>query len=218
MKDKFAVFTLVILLLVILISSSCSLPKKTTPTESSVTTPPEGETAATPTAGEAVIATTPTPTASSTKIPATQSAASPTPALTDTPLPTPTHISIAVSLPKKSSITGETIPSDNPVDTWISIPIPDGAITGQQKKNERGRYYIYTIQTHMDTLLTYYSQALDERDWLPLEGSRADDLAVAFYTKKDKFLRLEIIIEDASQNLLLVRIFKWSMPYWYPYY
>jgi hypothetical protein len=189
------------------------MPKKKSPT-ATASTAAQVETAAASTKAALNVETTPTPIDTPTSEPTAAPTSTPVPAMTETPLPAPTNTPLPVSLPEKSSITGETLPKDAPVDSWNSIPIPEGAITGQQKKNELGeRYYIFSIRSNVDSLLEYYFQALSNKDWVATEGGRGEERAVAFFTKQDKFLRLEFIIEG-DQNLLLVRIFKWDDPYW----
>ncbi len=213
MRNKPFAITLAIVLLCTVILSSCSMPKKKSPT-ATASTAAQVETAAASTKAALNVEATPTPIDTPTAEPTAAPTSTPVPAMTETPPPAPTTTPQSVSLPEKSSITGETLPKDAPVDEWNSIPIPPGAITGQQKKNELGeRYYIFAIQSEVDTLMEFYFQSLSDKDWMATEGGRGEERAVAFFTKQDKFLRIEFIIEG-KQNLVLVRIFKWDDPFW----
>jgi hypothetical protein len=214
LRNKPFILTLVIVLLCAVIFTSCSLPTKKSPA-ATASPAAQVETAAASTKAALIVEVTSTPIASPTSEPTAVPTSTPTPENTATPLPSPTNTPPSVSLPKKSSITGETLPTEAPVDSWNSIPIAPGAITGQQKKNELGeRYYIFTIQSNATTMQDYYLQALAQADWTAIEGGMGDNRGYAIFTKKDKFLRLEFIIEEGDQNLILVRIFKWDDPFW----
>lgn len=207
--------TLAIVIIAAVIFSSCSFRQKPAASLTTVTATPVEETTATASEveSEEVEATTviPEPTATSTTKPTTvpSPTATPTSAVTNTPLPTPTSTPLPVSLPGKSSITGEPLPKGEPQDAWRGIPIPEGAITGQAKKTNWGeRYYVFTIQSDVEALQELFTQSLIPLGWTSTEGGKGEEVAFAFFTKGGKLLRFEFILEDEDQDLLLVKIFK----------
>lgn len=210
-KNKCLILAIVIITAAIL--SSCSVPQKTATSITTVTTTAEGEMVTAPETQvlEETVEPTATPTEKPTTIPSPTPSptTSPTPTATHTPLPTPTHTPVPVSIPKNSSVTGERMPKGTPLETWKGIPIPDGAITGQEKKTDWGeRYYAFTIQSDIEALQEILTQSLAAANWVSTEGGKGEEIAYAFFTKGKKILRFEFIIEDEDDNLLLVKIFK----------
>lgn len=212
-KQHFLTLAIVIFAAVIL--SSCSFHQKPAASLATVTaTPIEENTAA---ASEAVTEEleptivkpepTATPTTKPTVLPSPT--ITPIPTITNTPLPTTTNTPLPVILPEKSSITGERMPKGEPQDAWRGIPIPEEAITGQEKKTSWGeRYYVFTIQSDVAALQELLTQSLIPLGWTSTEGGKGEEVALAFFTKGGKLLRFEFFIEDEDEDLLLVKIFK----------